>query len=381
MKPFITFIKKEFLHILRDKRTLLILVGMPVVQIIMFGFAVSTEVKDVKTAVLASSADVETRRLVDCLDASEYFTVSHVVHTPEEVNELFRKSKIELAVVCADKWNRRRYGSEQLQLIADATDPNLAVTRSAYAEGVLASAFAEIRQTDQATGGTMEYGNTMEADRLDAVVISNRLLYNPQMRSSYNFVPGVMGLILMMICAMMTSVSIVREKEMGTMEVLLVSPVHPFLMVISKTIPYLFLSLVNLTTILLLSIYVMDVPVAGNLVSLLGVSLLFIFVSLAFGLFVSCITQTQVAALLISAMGLMIPTMLLSGLIFPVESMPGILQAVSCLIPARWYIDMVRKLMIEGVPFMYVWHEATVLLVMAIVFTGLTVMKFKNKLE
>lgn len=360
MKSFVVFIKKEFLHILRDRRTLLILVAMPVIQIIMFGFAISTEVKDVNTAVLAPSMDMDTRKLVDRLDASEYFTVRAIVRTPEEIDRLFRQNRIELAVVCAADWNLRRYGSEQIQLIADATDPNLAVTRAAYAGNVLSAVFSEIRGTGS--------HNVPDTGGLDAVVVSNKLLYNPQMRSSYNFVPGVMGLILMMICAMMTSVSIVREKETGTMEVLLISPVHPFLMVIAKTVPYLFLSLVNLTSILLLSVYVMDVPIAGNLAALLGISFLFIFVSLAFGLFISCITRTQVAALLISAMGLLIPTMLLSGLIFPVESMPGILQAVSCLIPARWYIDIVRKLMIEGVPFVYVWNEAAVLLAMAVAF-------------
>lgn len=373
MKSFVVFIKKEFLHILRDRRTLLILVAMPVIQIIMFGFAISTEVKDVNTAVLAPSMDMDTRKLVDRLDASEYFTVRAIVRTPKEIDRLFRQNRIELAVVCAADWNLRRYGSEQIQLIADATDPNLAVTRAAYAGNVLSAVFSEIRGTGS--------HNVPDTGGLDAVVVSNKLLYNPQMRSSYNFVPGVMGLILMMICAMMTSVSIVREKETGTMEVLLISPVHPFLMVIAKTVPYLFLSLVNLTSILLLSVYVMDVPIAGNLAALLGISFLFIFVSLAFGLFISCITRTQVAALLISAMGLLIPTMLLSGLIFPVESMPGILRAVSCLIPARWYIDIVRKLMIEGVPFVYVWTEAAVLLVMAVAFMVLTVVKFKNKLE
>ena len=332
MKQFIAFIKKEFYHILRDKRTMLILIGMPVVQIILFGFAISTEVRNVQTAVLINSANTDIQRIVDQLDASEYFNVKYVVHSPTEIEDLFAKNKIELAVAFADDLNRQRFDSEQIQIIADATDPNLAVTRGAYANGVLSKALAAM-------------GQSLSAGK---IIVSSKLLYNPQMKSAYNFVPGVMGLILMLICAMMTSISIVREKETGTMEILLVSPMNPLAVILSKAVPYFVLSVVNLTTILLLSVYVLNVPIAGSLFSLLAVSLLFIFVSLALGLLISCITHTQVAALLASAMVLMIPTIILSGIIFPIESMPAILQWISCAIPARWYVSLVRQLMIEG---------------------------------
>lgn len=366
MKQFIAFVRKEFYHILRDKRTILILIGMPIVQIILFGFAISTEVKNVQTAVLTSSVDTDTRALIDRMDASEYFTVKYIVHSPDELETLFRQNKIELAVAFPADYNRQRFDTEQIQIIADATDPNLALTRSNYAGGILATAQAALAPSTEAH---------------PSLLIHNRLLYNPQMRSAYNFVPGVMGLILMLICAMMTSISIVREKETGTMEVLLVSPVNPLFVILSKAIPYFVLSILNLATILLLSVFVLDVPVAGNLCSLLGVSLLFIFVSLALGLLISCITHTQVAALLVSAMVLMLPTIILSGIIFPIESMPSVLQVLSGFLPARWYVSMVRKLMIEGVPFVYVWKEFGVLLLMGIVLIGITTRKFKNRLE
>lgn len=366
MKQFIAFVRKEFYHILRDKRTLLILIGMPIVQIILFGFAISTEVKNVQTAILVTSADTDTRNLIDRIDASEYFTVKYIVHSPGEMESLFRRNQIELGIVIPSDFNRQRFNTEQIQIIADATDPNLALTRSNYAGGVIAEAQAAL-STATAVHPTL--------------LVHNKLLYNPQMRSAYNFVPGVMGLILMLICAMMTSISIVREKETGTMEILLVSPVSPLFVILSKAVPYFVLSILNLFTILLLSVFVLDVPVAGSLCSLLGVSLLFIFVSLALGLLISCITRTQVAALLVSAMVLMIPTIILSGIIFPIESMPPVLQGLSCLIPARWYVSMVRKLMIEGVPFAYVWQEASVLLLMGIVLVGITTHKFKNRLE
>lgn len=373
MKQFTAFVRKEFYHILRDRRTLLILIGMPVVQIILFGFAISTEVRNVQTAVLAPSADIETRKLIEQLDASEYFTVKYVVHSPAEIDRLFRKNRIELAVVFPDDLHRFRPDAEQVQILADATDPNLGVTRSSYASVILTQAQQILRQAS----GALTPNRTASVP----VLVCNKLLYNPQMRSAYNFVPGVMGLILMLICAMMTSISIVREKETGTMEVLLVSPVHPLFVILSKAVPYFVLSLLNLTTILLLSVFVLDVPVAGSLTALLGVSLLFIFVSLALGLLISCITRTQVAALLVSAMVLMIPTILLSGIIFPIESMPAVLQAFSCLIPARWYVEAVRRLMIEGVPLAYVWKEVAVLCGMGLVLVAVTTRKFKNRLE
>ena len=252
MKQFIAFIKKEFYHILRDKRTMLILIGMPIIQIILFGFAISTEVRNVQTAVLVNSADADVRHIIDRLDASEYFTVKYIVHSPEEIEHLLKKNKIELAIVIANDLNRLRFDSRQIQIIADATEPNQAVTRSSYANGVLTKALAELGLKHQ----------------VNKIIVSGKLLYNPQMKSAYNFVPGVMGLILMLICAMMTSISIVREKETGTMEILLVSPMNPIWVILSKTIPYFVLSIINLSTILLLSVFVLNVPIAGSLYSL-----------------------------------------------------------------------------------------------------------------
>lgn len=245
MKQFIAFVKKEFHHILRDRRTMLILIGMPIVQIILFGFAISTEVRNVQTAILTSSVNSDTRHIIDRLDASEYFTVKYVVHTNEELNQLFRKGKIELGIAFPRELQRQRFDSESIQIIADATDPNLAITRGSYANGIIATAAAELRQA---------------GIQHPSIVMHTKLLYNPQMRSAYNFVPGVMGLILMLICAMMTSISIVREKETGTMEILLVSPMNSLFVILSKAVPYFVLSILNLTTILLLSFFVPGCP-------------------------------------------------------------------------------------------------------------------------
>ena len=257
-------------------------------------------------------------------------------------------------------------GDACVQLVADATDPNTATTQTGYAVNIISSAGREMLPAGM---------------QVSTIVPEVKLLYNPQMKSAYNFVPGVMGLILMLICAMMTSISIVREKETGTMEILLVSPVKPLFIILAKAVPYFVLSFVNLTTILLLSVYVLDVPVAGSLFWLIVVSLLFIFVSLALGLLISSVTRTQVAAMLASGLILMMPTMLLSGMIFPIESMPLLLQGISAVLPARWYIQAVRKLMIEGVDISLVLTEVNILAVMAVVLITISFKKFKNRLE
>ncbi|MCD8182843.1 MAG: ABC transporter permease [Bacteroides sp.] len=367
MKQFISFVRKEFFHIFRDRRTMLILLGMPIVQIILFGFAITTEVKNVRVAVLNPSNDVVTRRIIDRIDASEYFSVAYRLHSPQEVERSLRKGNIDLALVFSNRFADDLYtGGARVQIISDATDPNTATMQAGYATNIIAAAGQEMLPAGA---------------RAATIIPQIKLLYNPQMKSAYNFVPGVMGLILMLICAMMTSISIVREKETGTMEILLVSPVKPLFIILAKAVPYFVLSFVNLTTILLLSVYVLDVPVAGSLFWLVIVSLLFIFVSLSLGLLVSTIARTQVAAMLASGMVLMMPTMLLSGMIFPIESMPAILQGISAVIPAHWYIQAVRKLMIEGVDISFVLTEVSILAVMAVLLITISFKNFKSRLE
>ena len=378
MKQFLIFAGKEFRHIFRDRRTMLILLVMPVVQIILFGFAITTEVQNVRMAVLDPSDDVLTRRIIEQLDASEYFTLSARFQTPQEMDEAFRRSQVDMAVVFTPDFSDRLYtGESAVQLVCDATDPNTATMQTSYATGIIAAATRQLLPAGAAaTRQLLPAGVSVPAIQPEV-----KLLYNPQMKSVYNFVPGVMGLILMLICAMMTSISIVREKETGTMEVLLVSPVRPFFLILSKAVPYFVLSFVNLATILLLSVYVLHVPVAGSLLWLVAVSLLFIFVSLSLGLLISTVTQTQVAAMLASGLMLMMPTMLLSGMIFPVESMPWVLQGISALIPARWYIQAVRKLMIQGVDVVNVLSEVAILSGMAVLLITVSLKKFKNRLE
>lgn len=365
---FLVFVRKEFYHIFRDKRTMLILLGMPIIQLVLFGFAITNEVKNAKVVVLDPSNDVATRRIVNQFDASQYFTVVRYVKSQQELSHAFQDGNISMSVVFDERFNEnlQHTGKAQLQLLTDATDPNTATQLVQYASSIIGDYQQELMEQNK-----VPYQIQPEV----------KLLYNPQMKAAYNFVPGVLGMILMLICAMMTSIAIVREKEMGTMEILLVSPMKPIYIILAKAVPYFTLSAINLITVLLLAVFVLNVPVAGSLIWLFVVSLLFIFVSLSIGLLVSTLVSSQMAAMLASAMGLMLPVILLSGMIYPIENMPAVLQGISNIIPARWYISAVKGLMIKGVGIAAVGKEVTVLFVMVVVLITVSMKKFKIRLE
>jgi ABC-2 type transport system permease protein len=367
---FRAFVRKEFFHIFRDRRTILILLGMPVVQIILFGFAISTEVKNINVAVLVPVHDGMTRRIVERIDAGEHFRVTAMLASPGETDRAFRSGAADLVVAFSPRFEDNLFtaAGAQIQLMTDATDTNTATASAAYVSGIIQSFFAE------------EF--PAAADAAPPGIRPNvRMLYNPQMKSAYTFVPGVMGLIMMLICAMMTSVSIVREKESGTMEVLLVSPVRPIYIILSKMVPYFVLSCVSFLLILLLSIFLLGVPMQGSIAGLCALSLLYIAVSLSLGLLISTVVDTQIAAMLASGMVLMVPVIFLSGMIFPTESMPDVLQWLARIVPARWYIVAVKKLMIEGLSVAYVVKEFLILFAMALLLIGVSLKKFKYRLE
>lgn len=351
MKQFISFVIKETRHILRDKRTMLILFGMPVVMMLIFGFAITTDVKNVRTVVVTSQMDLQTQRAVERISQSEYFTITRTVNTPKDAELLIRNQKADMAVVFAPDFASKHRG---IQIIVDGADPNMAQQWTNYATNVITNM----------PGG----------------VVNAKLLYNPQMRSAYNFVPAILGMLLMLVCAMMTSISIVREKERGTMELLLVSPVRPLMIMISKVVPYLVLAFAILTTILLMARYVLDVPLAGSIVWIYVISTIYIILALSLGLLISTIATTQLMALLLSAMVLLMPIVMLSGMIFPVESMPEVLQWIAALVPPRYYIQAMRKLMIMGVDISNVVREIYILSAMALSLLIVALAKFKKRL-
>ena len=350
--PFAAFVKKEARHIVRDRRTMLILFGMPVVLMLLFGFAITNDVKNVRTVVVTSQTDHLTQRAIDRLAASEYFIITTTVGTPHEAEQLIRNQKADLAVVFSRDFASKKSG---LQLIVDASDPNMAQQWTSYAAGTLADS--------------------------DSSPINTKLLYNPRMKSSYNFVPAIMGMLLMLVCAMMTSISIVREKEKGTMEVLLVSPVRPLMIIVAKAVPYLVLALAILVCILLMARFVLGVPLMGSIVWIFIVSAIYILLALSLGLLISNIASSQLMALLLSAMVLLMPIVMLSGMLFPIESMPRVLQWVSAVMPPRYYIEAMRKLMIMGVGIGEVAREVAVLSLMTAVLLAVSLAKFKTRLE
>lgn len=362
MKTFTAFILKESRHILRDRRTLLILIGMPIVMMLLFGFAISTEVKNVRLVLVTSSLDKTTQRIADRLNTSSYFNIDYVVPSASEAKDLLAGGKADMALVFSPNFaNHTGDATACVQLIVDCADPNTAIQQTSYAKQIIAS------ELSKATTGN---GTAMI-----------KLLYNPRMESSYNFVPGIMGMILMIICAMMTSISIVREKERGTMEVLLVSPVRPIFIILAKMIPYLVLGMLDLSLILLIAYFVLGVPIAGSLISITAVSMLFIIVALSLGLLISVLTSTQVAAMLVSGMMLLLPSLLLSGMIYPVESMPVILRTIAYIVPASWFISACRKLMIMGVDITMISREIGVMSGMAVLLITISLLKFKKRLQ
>lgn len=369
MKEIFAFIQKEFRHIFRDRRTTLIVLVMPIVQIILFGFAISTEVHNAVVDVVGYPGDPVVRNIIDRIDNNKYLSIGEFHNSPSEAEVRIRKGKAKAFLCFESDFDKKFYsqGKAVIQIVSDGSDPNSAQIVMNYIKGVLQSSQVEFSERMFGVGTTSMRPNV-------------QLMYNPAMNSSYNFVPGVMGLILMLICSMMTAVSIVEEKEMGTMELVLVSPVKPFWIILSKLIPYLFLSLINFVSVLLLAHYVMEVPVRGSLTLLSFSALIFVGSSLGLGLLVSVISKTQQTAMLLCGMGLTMPTMLLSGIIFPCESMPVALQVLSDVIPAKWFIIIVKKIMIQGVGLQEIAKELTVLSGMAVFLLWVSVKNFKTRL-
>jgi ABC-2 type transport system permease protein len=367
MKQLITFIQKEFHHILRDTRSMLVLIGLPIVQLLIFGFAITTEVRNANIAILDNSKDERTQDIITKIESSQYFNIDRTISTNEQIEKSFKSGKIKLAIVFQPNFQNELSHSNkaQLQIIADATDPNQATTLTNYVSSIV-----------------MDYQNELnQQNKLPYTIKTEmRMLYNPQLKGAYTSVPGVMGMILLLISAMMTSIAIVREKELGTMEILLVSPMKPWLVVISKVIPYFIISLINVATILLLSVFVLGLPIEGSLFLLISATIVYIFCALSLGILISTITETQQAAMLISLLGLMLPVVMLSGYAFPIANMPAILQILSNLVPAKWYIIIVKSVMIKGIGIEQIWKELLILLGMTVTFLLISIKRFKIRL-
>lgn len=367
MKQFITFLKKEFAHVLRDRKTLLILFGMPIVQILIFGFALTNEVKNASIVIVDHAKDESSQRIITKIEASLYFEIEKAILNADQIEEAFQEGTIKMAVIFPANFDSdlAHQNKAQIQVIADASDPNTANTLTNYLTSIIQDYQNELNKTL-----ALPYRIQPET----------RMLYNPQLKGVHNFVPGVMALVLMLVCVMMTAVSIVKEKELGTMEILLVSPFKPLLVMVSKAVPYLVLSLVNVATILLVSVFVLELPVNGSILLLFAESTLFIITCLTFGIFISVKTNSQQVAMLISLMGMMLPTIMFSGFMFPIENMPTALQVISNVVPAKWFYIIVKSIMIKGLGISGIWKETLILIGITLFFLFVSLKNFKIRL-
>ncbi|MEH6305315.1 ABC transporter permease [Olivibacter sp. CPCC 100613] len=370
MKQLLVFVRKEFYHVFRDRRTLLIMFGLPIVQIILFGFALSSEVKNIHIVVADYAKDFQSARLIEKIKTSDYLVVEQTNVYDEQIEDEFKKGEIKAALIIPPNFSsdQLHLGQSQVQLITDGSDPNISKTVMNY----FTSIFSDFeREALIATPGSSSLKIKSEM----------RMLYNEEGNGSLNFIPGVMALILMIVCTALTSVSIVKEKEMGTMEILLVSPFKPVLVLIAKAIPYLLLSLANFTLILLLTVFALDVEIRGSLLLLYLESTLFIVTCLSLGLLISNVTNSQQAALLISLMGMMLPTLIFTGFIMPLENMPVFFQVLSNIVPSKWYYLAVKSVMLKGLALEYVWKETLILTLMTILLLSLALKRFKVRLQ
>ena len=345
-----------------------ILFGMPIAQIMLFGFAITNEVNNVKIAIFDQSKDVETQQIINKISASSYFDIQQEIRSESEIESVFKKGKVKAVLVFEKDFSKKLKTQNigKVQVITDATDPNIANTISNYISSILQNYSLEKNKT------------TPSAYQIQT---QTQLYYNPELKSVFNFVPGVMTVILMLVSAMMTSISITREKELGTMEILLVSPLKPFQVIIGKVFPYIFMSIINASIILILGYFIFKMPIDGSLFLLAFETILFIICALALGILISTISDSQQTAMMLSLFGLMLPVILLSGFIFPISSMPLPLQVISNIIPAKWFIIIIKAIMLKGATFAVIWKETLIILGMTFLFIIVSIKKYKIRLE
>lgn len=369
MNSFRGFVVKEFKQIFRDQRTLMVLFGMPVIMLMLFGFAIRNEITNVKIGILDLSKDQATRTLIHKIDASSSFQIKAYLSNYGEIEGLFRQGEVKEVMVfeAGFEENLMNQNSAKIQLITDATDPNLANMVQAYTTSIVRTYEKE--------------ANRGKPGLKIGIQPAVKMMYNPELKSVNLFVPGLIAVILMLVSALMTSLSITREKEMGNLEILLISPLKPYHIIIGKVLPYLVLSVGNVVIIVLLARFIFHVPFVGSHLLFFMESILYILTALALGVFISSVANNQQTALMVALAGLLLPTVLLSGFIFPVTSMPVPLQIFSNIIPAKWFLVIVRSIMLKGSGLSLIWKETLVLVGMASLLIALSLKNFKVRLQ
>lgn len=352
---FLAFTNKEFLHIFRDIRTILFLFLMPIIQILLFGFALSNEVSNINFAVLDSSHDNQSSKIIQKLANNPNFHFIKSLNQKHEITHTLQDSNIDMILVIENNFARNvANNSANIQILLDASDPNRANVINNYVKMIFL--------------------------QNSPIIPHITMLFNPQNKSVYNFLPGILGMIMLLICSMMTSISIVRERELGSMEILLTSPIKPIIIILAKFVPYFLISFLSLLGVLGVSIFLLDLNISGNIGLLLFFCMLYILLALSIGLLVSNLANSQITAMLICAIIFMMPTMIFSGMIFPIDSMPPILQIITHFMPAKWFIAGIRKIMVEGLGFEFILKEFFILVFMLIIILLASLKTFKTRL-
>jgi ABC-2 type transport system permease protein len=360
-------LRKEVYHIRRDRRTLAVLVLLPVLQVIIFGYAIRTDVKNIRLVIVDPEPDHATLALRSRLAATDAFQVLAVVSRTGELDRLFQRGDAQEAVVFEPGFATRlaRGLPARVSIITDTTEPNTGNVVQSYALAVIQDYERELQ-----SGAS-----------IIRIVPDVRMRFNPTRESSNLFVPGLMAFVLTIISSLMTAISLTREKETGTMEALLVSPLRPWQIIVGKVLPYLGIGFVSVLGVIVEGRLVFGVPLRGSLLLLLGEGLLFILVSLSLGILISARTSSQRVAMLGALVGTMLPTMLLSGFIFPLESMPWLLQALANVVPAKWFVLVARSIMLKGAGLTYLWQPTLILLAMALALLFFSAQSFHERLE
>ena len=361
------FVTKEIRHILRDRQTLTVLLLMPLVQVVLFGYALRSDVRNVRVAIVDPSPDYATLALRDRFAASSRFQIVRVAQTMEAVEPLFHRGQADVAVALDPEFASHLEAHEPAQILVavDASDPNTGSTIQTYTRRIITSYEEDLGS---------RHGTPVK------IVPNVRMRFNPTLESVNLFVPGLIALVLTLVSALMTAISLSREKERGTLEILLVSPLRPWQIIVGKVMPYLGLAFANAVTALLAARLVFDVPLKGSLTLLLLESIVYSMVSLALGVLVASATASQRVAMLVALLVTMLPSTLLSGMVFPIASMPRILQVLSNIVPARWFIVIARGIMLKGVGLEHLWRETLVLVTMTLVFMFAAVRAFKPRI-
>jgi ABC-2 type transport system permease protein len=360
------FVVKELHHILRDRQTLTILLLMPLVQVVLFGFALRSDVKDVRVVVVDPTPDHATIALRNRFASTPRFSVVATAATTDAIEPFFRRGQADVAVVFEPGFGNQLEGETPARILiaVDAADPNTGTTMLTFARSVI-------------VGQEAEWSRSANQLRINIVT---RMRFNPTLESVNLFVPGLIALVLTLVSALMTAISLSREKERGTVEVLLVSPLRPWEIIVGKVLPYLALAFANVITALVAAWAVFHVPFRGSLLLLLAESLLYSLVGLAIGVLVASKTSSQRAAMLTAMLATLLPNTLLSGMIFPIASMPVPLQVITNVVPARWFITIARGIMLKGIGITYVWRETLILAVMMLVAISVAVRSFKPRI-